>query len=147
MTHHILVVDDENTLRHFLRLTLQDQGYQVTDAADGQTALRLINTNTFDVALIDLRLTDMDGLDIVRKLRQVAPQTSVIILTAYASLDSSIEALRQGAHDYLIKPFETAEDMQTIQHRLLGELSLLEDPVKAIRNPATYPVEFREDSD
>ena len=114
MTHHILVVDDEDTLRHFLRLTLQDQGYQVTDAADGQTALRLINSNTFDVALVDLRLTDMDGLDIVRKLRQVAPQTSVIILTAYASLDSSIEALRQGAHDYLIKPFETADLLASV---------------------------------
>jgi len=114
VTHHILVVDDEDTLRHFLRLTLQDQGYQVTDAADGQTALQLINANTFDVALIDLRLTDMNGLDIVRKLRQIAPRTSVIILTAYASLDSSIEALRQGAHDYLIKPFETADLLASV---------------------------------
>jgi DNA-binding response OmpR family regulator len=114
VTHHILVVDDEDTLRHFLRLTLQDQGYQVTDAADGQTAFKLINNNSFDIALVDLRLTDMDGLDIVRRLRQVTPQTSVIILTAYASLDSSIEALRQGAHDYLIKPFETADLLASV---------------------------------
>jgi DNA-binding response OmpR family regulator len=114
MAHHILVVDDESTLRHFLRLNLQDQGYLVSDAADGQTALNLIEQHTFDVALIDLRLTDMDGLEIMRRLRQVSPKTSVIILTAYASLDSSIEALRQGAHDYLIKPFETADLLTSV---------------------------------
>ena len=114
MTHHILVVDDENTLRHFLRLHLQEQGYHVTEAADGKSAISLIDENSFDVALIDLRLTDMDGLDIVRHLRQVSPKTSVIILTAYATLDSAIEALRQGAHDYLTKPFETSELLASV---------------------------------
>lgn len=114
MTHQVLVVDDENTLRHFLRLNLQEQGYQVTEAADGQSALSLIDQNSFDVALVDLRLTDMDGLDIVRHLRQVSPKTSVIILTAYATLDSSIEALRQGAHDYLTKPFDTTELLASV---------------------------------
>jgi two-component system response regulator MtrA len=114
MTPQILVVDDEQTLRHFLRLHLQGQGYQVSEAADGQTALDLIGQNNFDVALVDLRLTDMDGLDIVRHLRQVSPKTSVIILTAYASLNSAIEALRQGAHDYLSKPFDTGELLASV---------------------------------
>lgn len=114
MTHQILVVDDENTLRHFLGLNLRDQGYQVVEAADGKTALGLIDQQHFDVALVDLRLTDMDGLDIVRYLKQVAPQTSVIILTAYATLDSAIEALRQGAHDYLTKPFKTDELLASV---------------------------------
>jgi DNA-binding response OmpR family regulator len=114
VTHHILVVDDENTLRHFLRLNLQDQGYQVTEAADGASALKLIDKHSFDVALVDLRLTDMDGLDIMRHLRQVSPTTSVIILTGYASLDSSIEALRQGAHDYLIKPCDTEDLLASV---------------------------------
>ena len=110
----ILVIDDEETLRHFLRLHLLDQGYQVTEAADGKTALSLIDQFDFDVALVDLRLTDMDGLDIVRHLRQASPDTSVIILTAYASLDSAVEALRQGAHDYLTKPFDTAELLASV---------------------------------
>jgi DNA-binding response OmpR family regulator len=101
-------------LRYFLRLTLQAQGYQVTEAADGQTALGLIETQYFDLALIDLRLTDLDGLDIVRHLRQVAPKTGVIILTGYATLDSAIEALRQGAHDYLTKPFDTTELLASV---------------------------------
>jgi len=112
--HKILVVDDEKTLRHFLRLHLQEQGYQVAEAADGKTALRLIDNNNFDVALVDLHLTDMDGLDIMRHLRQVAPNTSVIILTAYASVDSAIEALRQEAHDYLTKPFDTSELLASV---------------------------------
>ena len=99
MTHRILVVDDEKTFRYFLTLHLKEQGYQVTEAADGQTAIKLIAQNEFDVALIDLRLTDMNGLDIMRHLRKVSPQTSVIILTGYATLDSAIEALRQGAHE------------------------------------------------
>ncbi len=114
MTPHILVIDDEKTLRHFLRLHLLEQGYQVTEAADGKSALELIDQQQFDVALVDLRLTDMDGLDIVRHLRQVTPKTSVIILTAHASLNSAIEALRQGAHDYLTKPFDTAELLTSV---------------------------------
>ena len=114
MSHQILVVDDETTLRHFLRLNLQEQGYQVTEAADGQSALSLIDQKKFDVALVDLRLTDMSGLDVVRRLRQAAPTTSVIILTAYATVDSAVEALRQGAHDYLIKPFATTELLASV---------------------------------
>jgi DNA-binding response OmpR family regulator len=108
------VVDDEKTLRHFLRLNLREQGYHVTEAADGQTALKLIDHNSFDVALIDLHLTDMDGLDIMRYLRRVAPQTSVIILTGYATVDSAVEALRQGAHDYLTKPCATSELLASV---------------------------------
>ncbi len=114
MSHKILVIDDEDTLRHFLRLHLQERGYHVAEAPDGDTAIRLIDREQFEVALVDLHLTDMDGLDIMRHLRQKSPQTSVIILTAYASVDSAVEALRQGAHDYLTKPFETAELLASV---------------------------------
>ena len=114
MAHKILIIDDEKTLRHFLRLSLQEQGYQVTEAAEGKTAMKLINKESFDVALVDLHLTDMDGLDIMRHLRKVAPQTSVIILTGYATVDSAVEALRQGAHDYLTKPCNTTELLASV---------------------------------
>lgn len=114
MSHHILVVDDEPTLRYFLRLNLQTQGYEVLEAADGRTAIELVNTHTFEAALVDLRLTDISGLEVMRHLRQVSPRTSVIILTGYATLDSAIEALRQGAHDYVIKPFDTAELLASV---------------------------------
>ena len=114
MAHTILIIDDEKTLRHFLRLNLQEQGFQVTEAADGKTAMELIDREDFDVALVDLHLTDMDGLDIMRHLRRVSSQTSVIILTGYASVDSAVEALRQGAHDYLTKPCNTAELLASV---------------------------------
>ena len=110
----ILVVDDEDTLRYFLRLNLQEHHYQVLEAADGRTALSLIQQNDFDVALVDLQLTDMDGLEIMRYLRQSAPQTSVIILTGHASVDSAVTALRQGAHDYLTKPYDSAELLASV---------------------------------
>ncbi len=134
MSHHILIVDDEQTLRYFLRLTLQQQGYQVTEAAEGQAALGLIEQHHFDLALIDLRLTDMDGLEIVRRLRQVAPQTSAIILTGYATLDSAIEALRQGAHDYLTKPFDTADLLTSVADGLARQTVA----------PATPPAQAQE---
>lgn len=114
MTHKILVVDDEDTLRYFLRLNLQEHGYHVFDAADGKTALKLIGQEDFAVALVDLQLRDMDGLDIMRHLRRVAPQTSVIILTGHATVNSAVEALRQGAHDYLTKPCDTTELLASV---------------------------------
>lgn len=114
MAHKILVVDDENTLRYFLRLNLQDEGYNVSEAADGATAIRLIDHNQFDVALIDLHLADMNGLEIMRHLRKTSPETSVIILTGYATVDSAVEALRQGAHDYLTKPCKTEELLSSV---------------------------------
>lgn len=130
MTHRVLVVDDEKTLRHFLRLNLQEQGYEVTEAADGQTALNLIEQQHFAVALVDLRLTDMGGLEIVRRLRQLAPTTSVIILTAYATLDSAVEALRQGAHDYLTKPFDTSELLASVADGIARQSAEPAPPVK-----------------
>lgn len=138
MTHQILVVDDENTLRHFLRLNLQEQGYQVTEAADGHTALNLIDRQRFAVALVDLRLTDIDGLEIVRRLRHVAPKTSVIILTAYATVDSAVEALRQGAHDYLTKPFETAELLASVADGIARQSA--EPPAPAKKNEAILEI-------
>lgn len=123
MTHQILIVDDEKTFRYFLSLHLQDQGYEVTEAADGQTAMTLIDKKSFDIALVDLRLTDMDGLEIMRYLRRVAPQTSVIILTGYGTLDSAIEALRQGAHDYVTKPFDTSELLASVADGIARQLT------------------------
>ncbi|MCB0176996.1 MAG: response regulator transcription factor [Anaerolineae bacterium] len=114
MTYKILVVDDEKTLRHFLRLHLQANGYQVIEAADGREAMSLISRNRFDVALVDLRLTDMDGLEVMRHLRHHEPHTSVIILTGHATVNSAVEALRQGAHDYLLKPCNTAELLTSV---------------------------------
>lgn len=108
MNPRILIVDDEETIRYFLRLELEEQNYEVWDVATGEKALKLLQSHNFDVALLDLRLPgEVGGLDVMHYLREHAPQTSVIIITAHATLNSAIDALRQGAHDYVLKPFNT----------------------------------------
>jgi CheY-like chemotaxis protein len=99
MSEHILIVDDEDTLRYFLKRTLQDEGYQVSEAADGQTALDLLEHETFDLALVDLRMAGVDGLEVMRQFRLRSPETQIIIVTAYASVPSAVEALRHGRRD------------------------------------------------
>jgi DNA-binding response OmpR family regulator len=114
MSAHILIVDDENTLRYFLRRTLQAEGYRVSEAADGQTALDLLEQEAFDLALVDLRMAGVDGLEVMRQFRQRSPNTQIIIMTGYASVPSAVEALRQGAHDYLTKPFSIEELLTSV---------------------------------
>jgi DNA-binding response OmpR family regulator len=114
MSAHILIVDDEDTLRYFLKRTLQDEGYRVSEAADGQTALDLLEHEDFDLALVDLRMTGVDGLEVMRQFRERSPKTQIIIVTAYASVPSAVEALRRGAHDYLTKPVNTEELLASV---------------------------------
>ena len=131
MRHRVLVVDDETTLRHFLGLHLQEHGYLVSEAADGRTALELLERQTFDVALLDLRLTDMNGLEILSRLRQLSPRTSIIIMTAYATLDSAIAALRQGAHEYVTKPLETADLLASVADGIARQSAQPPEPPEA----------------
>jgi DNA-binding response OmpR family regulator len=114
MAPHILIVDDEDTLRYFLRRTLEAQGYWVSEASDGQVALDLLANECFDLALIDLRMAGVDGVEVMRQFRQRSPDTQIIIVTGYASVPSAVEALRQGAHDYLTKPFNTEELLASV---------------------------------
>ena len=114
MAAHILIVDDENTLRYFLKRTLEVEGYRVSEAADGRGALDWLGRETFDLALVDLRMADIDGLEVMRQFRQRSPETQIIIITGYASVPSVVEALRQGAHDYLTKPVKTEELLASV---------------------------------
>lgn len=115
----ILIVDDEYSIRFSLQRTLKRDGYEVTAADSGQKALHLINRQEFDLALIDLQLRDMTGLEVLTTLRRQAPDTVAIILTGYASLDTCVQALRHGAHDYLFKPSKTVELRESIRRGLL----------------------------
>ncbi len=101
---HILIVDDEPALRHTLARILQHAGHQVTTAADGQQALDLIASTHFDLVYLDLRLPDCHGLEILKHLQLTHPPLPVVLFTARPDLQSAIEALRQGAVDYLLKP-------------------------------------------
>lgn len=111
----ILIVDDENSIRFFLQELLERDGHDVTAVASGEQALEQIAKKTFDLALVDLKLQDISGTEVLRVLSQESPDTVVIMLTGQASLESAVEALRQGAHDYLFKPCKADEIRESIQ--------------------------------
>jgi DNA-binding response OmpR family regulator len=115
----ILVVDDEAGIRFFLKETLTRDGHQVTAVDSGEAALECIASQEFDLALIDLRLKGINGLEVLAALRQRSPETAAIVLTAHASLETAVEALRQGAHDYLFKPCKTVDLRESIRTGLL----------------------------
>jgi DNA-binding response OmpR family regulator len=115
----ILVVDDEDGIRYFLERFLAREGYRVVAVPSGEAALERLASEEFDVALLDLRMKGIGGLDVLAVLRQRWPATSVIMLTAHASLESAVEALRRGAHDYLFKPCKTIDLRESIRSGLI----------------------------
>jgi DNA-binding response OmpR family regulator len=118
-TGTILIVDDEVAVLHFFQKALQRAGFQVTGAASGEAALEWIRQQEFDLALLDLQLQNMSGLDIMEQLQQQWPATPVIIITAHASLETAVKALRQGVHDYLIKPCSIDELQNSVRAGML----------------------------
>jgi len=114
----ILVVDDEPAIREMLSKVLGGTGHIVSLAGDGQDALRLAEQERFDVAVVDIRLPGMDGLNLLRELKLVDPDLSVIMVTGYASVESAVKALRQGAYDYFTKPINIDEMRATVARAL-----------------------------
>ncbi|MHB8771245.1 MAG: sigma-54-dependent transcriptional regulator [Syntrophales bacterium] len=105
----ILVVDDEQSHRIMLRAVLSAEGYAVTEAADGTEAVAAVGKEAFDVILMDIRMTNMDGIEALGEIRKISPQVPVLIMTAYASVKTAVEALKAGAFDYLTKPLDVEE--------------------------------------
>jgi signal transduction histidine kinase len=110
----VLVVDDEETVTVTLQGILELDGYSVTASTSGAIALELMRTHPFDVVLTDLRMEGVDGIDLVRKLHKISPDCVAIVLTGYGSLDSAVQALREGAYDYLVKPCDVLELRTTV---------------------------------
>jgi two-component system, OmpR family, alkaline phosphatase synthesis response regulator PhoP len=123
MPGSILVVDDEQNLRHTLAFILKRAGYFVTTAENAQEALNSLQSGAFDLIILDLKMPDVDGLSLLKHIRQTHVNLPVFILTAYGSLDSAIEALRLEARDYLLKPIDPAQLLERIQKILQEEQS------------------------
>jgi two-component system, NtrC family, response regulator AtoC len=115
----ILVVDDDQATRLSLSYALTDSGHRVTEAGDGEEAMTIIAEHTFDVAILDVRLPKIDGLTIFRKLRQRSPTTNVILMTAFATVPDAVASLRDGAYDYVTKPFDPEE----FSLRIIGHIA------------------------
>ena len=137
---HILIVDDEPAVRYFLRRVLERDGHTVSEAESGEDALKLAATEAFDLALIDLKLKGIGGLQVIAELRRLQPNTPAIVLTAHASLESAVEALRQGAHDYLFKPCTTVDLRASVNSALLKRQAAPERSVGAPSPATTVPV-------
>ena len=113
-TAHVLVVDDEGAIRYSVSKTLQRVGYHVGEAASGEEALDLMKKSHFDVILTDIRMPGLSGVDLLKRIKDQAPDAIVILMTGYASLGTAVEALRLGAHDYLIKPSSSQDIRQSV---------------------------------
>lgn len=112
----ILVVDDEQGVMITIQAILEQEGYTVESASSGQMALDKLHAQQFDLVLTDLRLGDIDGLAVLTEARRTAPRTVAIVLTGYASLESAIQAMREGAYDYLVKPTDVEELKMRVAH-------------------------------
>ena len=112
----ILVAEDQESARESLVELLRSEGYEVYEAANGKAAMSLIDQLDLDLVLTDLMMPEADGLAVLNHVRDMSPQTLVILMTAHATVDTAIEAIRSGAQDYLIKPLLFAEVLRKIQH-------------------------------
>ncbi len=127
----ILVVDDELSMREVLEITLRQEGYDVTVADGGEAALRALDAAPFDLVVTDLRMRGVDGLAVLRAVKERAPGTAVLMLTAFASTDTAVEAMKLGAYDYVTKPFKLDELRLTIASAL--ERKQLREENQALR--------------
>jgi DNA-binding NtrC family response regulator len=105
----ILVVDDESLMREALNDWLREDGYEVGLAASGDEAIAKAKEKTWQVVLLDLKMPGMDGLETLRRLKEVSPDSEIIMMTAYATIDTAVQAMKEGAFDYLVKPFDPDE--------------------------------------
>jgi DNA-binding NtrC family response regulator len=105
----ILVVDDEIDFLDTIAVRLQMRGFEVTKAPDGETALRAAETNKFDIALLDLKMPGLDGFQVLEKLKEKHDHLEVIILTAHGSVESAFTTSKQGAYDFMTKPYDFDE--------------------------------------
>jgi len=131
----VLVVDDEENFRHILSVILKKERYEVETASNGEEALKKVLNVTFDQVLCDIRMPGMDGLDFLKEVKKMEMDTNVIMMSAYGTLDTAVEAMKLGAYDYVSKPFKPDEIILTLKkaeerERLRKENELLRKEVK-----------------
>lgn len=122
----VLVVDDELAMRESIAAWLVQDGYEVVKAADALEALALLEQQEFDLALVDIKMPGMDGVELLGRIKDECPETLVVIITAYGSIESSVEAMKAGASDYLLKPFDP-EQLMLLLEKLGQQRALLKE--------------------
>jgi len=105
----ILVVDDDRSMREFLEILLSKEGYRVSVADSGERACRILDQESFDLLITDIRMKDIDGIGVLKKAKEKSPQTQVVMISAFATAETAVEAMKEGAYDYIPKPFKVEE--------------------------------------
>ena len=113
-TPRLLVVDDKDSMRSLLHAAFVERGYNITTAADGGEAIDVLRSSPFDVVITDLKMPDKDGIDVLKACKASCPDTEVIVVTAFGTMETAVEAMRLGAHDFIAKPFQLSE----IEHKV-----------------------------
>lgn len=119
----ILVVDDDETIRTTMKVILQDEGYIVDLAATGKEAIQKTQENTYNIALLDIRLPDIEGVELLKMLKDGVPRTRKIMVTGYPSMQNAISALNKNADAYLLKPVDVEKLLATVKQELEAQES------------------------
>jgi DNA-binding response OmpR family regulator len=158
---HILIIDDEATLRQTLARILLRADFDVTTAASGQEGLALLAQQPFDLVYLDIRMPDMNGMEVLKAIHAKLPETPVVLFTAQPDLNSAVEALRQGATDYLLKPLQphdlidrtqkvlARQEKERRKHQIKSQIEELEAELKNLESaePQQGPVSNISNSD
>ena len=120
----VIVIDDEVNAAAALETLLKEDGYEVTRAHDARTGLQLLEKEEPDVVLTDLRMPGMDGIELLTRIKQIRPETMVILMTAYGTVKTAVKAMKLGAEDYLGKPIDV-EELEVVLQKVLEKKSLL----------------------
>jgi len=117
--YNILVVDDEEGIREFLEIFLSSEGYIVSTTPDPFEALEIIKKNTIDICISDIKMPGMNGVELLQEVKKIKPELPVILITAFASMDTAISAMKEGALDYISKPFEDLDSLRKVIHKAI----------------------------
>ncbi|MGC9323849.1 MAG: sigma-54-dependent transcriptional regulator [Desulfomonilia bacterium] len=127
MHKKILVVDDEVGIRQSLKMILEKEGYSVVTASNGEEAFKIIRQGDIDLLVSDIRMAGMDGVELLKVTRSISPYTEVIMITGYASVDTAVESLKQGAYDYITKPFKKADILKAISNAIEKQILTMDN--------------------
>jgi DNA-binding NtrC family response regulator len=141
MAHKILVIDDDISFRRVLEYNLQEEGYQVLTAASGEEGMRLFDEQRPELVITDMKMPGMDGLQVLKGIRERSPETLVIIITAFGAVDAAVGAMKLGAYDYITKPFNR-DELKLVVLKALKMSTLAEENLQ-LRNELAVRTDFR----
>ena len=141
MTRSVLIIDDEPLMRLSMLDALKAEGYQVQEASNGEDGIQKIKASRYDLVITDLRMPGSDGLQVVRVCRECSAETEVIVITAHGSVDTAVQAMKLGAHDYVTKPFPMDELLMTVDRAT--KVQALRQENTALRQELEGKIQFR----